>query len=426
MSMRIMVAKNNNNYYTEDFKFMVNIVIFNSMGFFFFNFLIPIVARINMNSSAMEVGIIISLITIGLIMSSTFVGFLADRTSSKRKLIMIGSFGRATAYFVIYIAIVLNSLVLLGIGTLTLGFLAGFFWIPLDTLVAQKSSKDHRSHAYGKKDSAGAKGQVIGAVIGFGIFYGLSAINANPFFLYSAFLLYGIMNLVAGILFYTKVDESITFYDDTNQTNEISIDSPNNTSTKISKIVMIGLIILSCVILLSSVNHSLARPFLNVYILENITDEMGFVILAYFPTALLATFLAPKLGKVADKIPPAIGIPILASLGALMTLLLISTTNLWVFTGLLLLDLTIGLSAGLIFINLMSRINIQHRGKIMGLSSFFSNLGQSIGPILGGFVYDILGPTSPFIISIFVELLMIPLYLLLIKILIPYAEETYS
>ena len=339
---------------------------------------------------------------------------------------MIGSFGRAAAYFVIYIAIVINSLPLLGIGTLTLGFLAGFFWIPLDTLIAQKSSKDHRSHAYGKKDSAGAKGQVIGALIGFGIFYGLSAINADPVFLYSAFLLYGIMNLIAGILFYTQVDETITFYDDTNQTNEISIDSPNNASTTITKIVMIGLIVLSCVILLSSVNHSLARPFLNVYILENITDEMGFVILAYFPTALLATFLAPRLGKFADKIPPLIGIPILASLGALMTLLLISTTNIWTFTCLLLVDLTIGLSAGLIFINLMSRINIRHRGKIMGLSSFFSNLGMSIGPILGGFVYDFLGPTSPFIISIFVELLMIPLYLLLIKILIPHAEETYS
>ena len=137
-----MVAKNTHDYYTEDFTFMIRIVILNSMGFFFYGFLIPIVARLNMNSSAAEVGIVISLLTIGLILSSTFVGYLADRTSSKSKLIVIGSFGRAVAYFVIYVAIVMNSLIVLGIGTLTLGFLAGFFWIPLDTLVAQKSSKD--------------------------------------------------------------------------------------------------------------------------------------------------------------------------------------------------------------------------------------------------------------------------------------------
>ncbi len=424
--MRIMRAKNTNDYYTEDFKFMVNIVIFNSMGFFFFNFLIPIVARINMNSSATEVGIIISLITIGLIMSSSFVGFLVDRTNSKRNLVMIGSFGRAAAYFVIYLAIVVNSLFILGIGTLILGFLAGFFWIPLDTLVAQKSSKDHRSHAYGKRDSANAIGQIIGGLVGFGIFFGLSAINANPFFLYSAFLLYGIMNLIAGVLFYTKVDETIKFYDEKVQNNNNSLESPENTSSVITKIMIIGMIILSCVILLSSVNHTLARPYLNIYILENITDEMGFVILAYFPTALFATFLAPRLGKLADKIPPAIGIPILASSGALMTWLLISTTNIWMFTGLLLVDLTIGMSAGLIFINLMSRINIKHRGKIMSLSSFFTNLGSSIGPILGGLAYDSLGSAAPFIISIFVELLIIPLYLIIIKILIPYAEESYT
>ena len=405
---------------------MIRIVILNSMGFFFYGFLLPIVARLNMNSSATEVGIVIALLTIGLIMSSTFVGFLADRTSSKSKLIVIGSFGRAAAYFVIYIAIVVNSLTLLGIWSLTLGFLAGFFWIPLDTLVAQKSSKDHRSHAYGKRDSANSLGQIIGAIIGFAIFFGLSAINANPIFLYSAFLLYGIMNLIAGVLFYTKVDDSIKFYDDLVQTNEISLDSPNNASKTFTKIVIIGLIVLSSVILLSSINHSLARPFLNVYIIENITDEMGAVILAYFPTILLATFLAPRLGKFADKIRPAIGIPILATIGALITFLLVSTTNIWIFTCLLLIDLTIGMSAGLIFINLMSRINIQHRGKIMSLASFFTNLGGSIGPIVGGFVYDVLGSTSPFIISIFVELLLIPLYLIVVKILIPYAEETYS
>ena len=421
-----MAGKNTNDYYTNDFKFMVNIVIFNSMGFFFFNFLIPIVARVNMNSSATEIGIVVSLITVGLIISSSFVGFLVDRTQSKRNLIMIGSFGRATAYFIIYFAIVVNSLFILGTGTLVLGFFAGFFWIPLDTLIAQKSSKDHRSHAYGKRDSANAMGQIIGGLAGFGIFFALSAVNANPLFLYSAFFLFGIMNLIAGVLFYTKVDESIKFYSDSNQSNDLSQESPEKTSSTLTNMMIIGMFVLSCVILLSNVNHSLARPFLNVYIIENITDEMGFVILAYIPTALFATFLSPRLGKIADKIPPAVGIPVLASSGAFMTLLLISTTNLWVFTGLLLLDMTLGMSAGLIFTNLMSRINIKHRGKIMSLASFFTNLGSSIGPILGGFAYDFLGSTSPFIISIFVELMLIPLYLIVVKILLPYAEEKYD
>ena len=100
--------------------------------------------------------------------------------------------------------------------------------------------------------------------------------------------------------------------------------------------------------------------------------------------------------------------------------------NIWIFAILLLIDLTIGLSAGLIFMNLMSRIKIQHRGKIFGLASFFTNLGGAIGPILGGFVYDTLGPKSPFIISIFVELFMIPLYWVIIRILIPYADESYD
>ncbi len=421
-----MSSKNSNEYYTEDFNSMINIIVLNSMGFFFFGFMIPIVARINMNASALEVGIVISMITIGFIASSTFVGIITDRTSLKKRLIVIGSLGRGSAYIVLYFAIIVNSLIFLGIGTLVLGFFAGFYWIPLDTLIAQKSSKDHRSHTYGKRESANAKGQIIGALIGFGILLGLSMITDNPFLLYSAFLLYAVANLIAGIKFFTQVDESIKFYDSPTQMNELSLESTKPPSVQFTNIMIIGLMVLCSVILFSSINHSLARPFLNVYVLENITDEISFIILAYLPSTLLATLLAPKLGKFADKIPPLLGITVAASLGAFITFLLISTTNIWVFAILLLIDLTIGLSAGLIFMNLMSRINIQHRGKVFGLASFFSNFGAAMGPILGGYVYDNIGSKAPFIISIFVELLMIPLYLVIIKILIPYAEETYD
>jgi MFS family permease len=52
--------------------------------------------------------------------------------------------------------------------------------------------------------------------------------------------------------------------------------------------------------------------------------------------------------------------------------------------------------------------------------SFF---GAIIGPIIGGLAMDQIGFTSPFIISIFVELLVIPLYIIGIKLLKPYMAE---
>lgn len=84
------------------------------------------------------------------------------------------------------------------------------------------------------------------------------------------------------------------------------------------------------------------------------------------------------------------------------------------------------IAASLIFQNLVSRITIEHRGKIIGIGEFFTFFGSEIGPILGGFVWDFMGPKFPFIISIFVELSLIPLYLVVVYLLIPHLAESYK
>jgi len=147
---------------------------------------------------------------------------------------------------------------------------------------------------------------------------------------------------------------------------------------------------------------------------------------AYLPTGLLATLLAPKLGILVDKLHPLLGISITSSLGALMTWFLINAANIWTFSVLLLFDMAIGMSAGLIFQNLYSRISTEHRGKIFGVGDFFASLGAVIGPLLGGIVMDLISPQFPFIISIFVELSLIPLYLAAVYLLLPHMEESYE
>ncbi|TKJ19973.1 MAG: hypothetical protein CEE43_13930 [Promethearchaeota archaeon Loki_b32] len=146
----------------------------------------------------------------------------------------------------------------------------------------------------------------------------------------------------------------------------------------------------------------------------------------YQITGILATLFAPKLGAIVDKLRPSIGITIVSFLGALVTWLLINSGNIWIFAALSLVDMTIMITASLIFQNLVSRITVEHRGKILGTGEFFTFLGSVIGPILGGIVWDFIGPKFPFVISIFVELSLIPLYLVVVYYLIPHLAETYS
>jgi DHA1 family multidrug resistance protein-like MFS transporter len=425
--MKFRIFKIDGSRYTRDYNQMLKIVILNSLGFFFIGFWIPIVARESMGASAFQIGLLVVSNVIGRMISGFYIGFIADRIKSRTSLVLFGSFGRGIAYFIIYASFIANHILLLGIGYFILGHMAGIFWVPFNIFIAEKSSKYHRAHAYGRKNSANAIGQIIGAVFGFTFLMIATAYTDNPLIIFGPITIYGVSNFIAGISFYRRVDESIKFSTlNDNRLNEISNDKPSKNKVFTSRSMIIGAIFLVSLLFLGSINGNIARPYLNIYVIENIESNINLVVWAYLPTGLLATLFAPRLGTLVDKLHPLVGITITSSLGAFMTWLLINAANVWIFSFLLLFDLAIGMSAGLIFQNLYSRISTVHRGKIFGVGEFFAFLGNVIGPLLGGIVWDVISPKFPFIISIFVELSLIPFYLAAVYLLLPHIAESFE
>jgi MFS family permease len=393
----------------------------NTMGFFFLDYLIPVVASQNLGASGIEIGIIFSVQIFGHTISSFFVGFLTDRVKHKKTLIVIGSIGRGSAYILLYISLLLNSLQLMGIGTFSLGFLAGFFWIPFNTLIAEKSRKQNRSEAFGKRDAIMGRGTLLGAIIGFSIF-GFTYQFNNSFITYLALPVFGLSNFLAGY-FFTKVDENIKI-SEPQSFNPIKIE--DQIKPGIGKSMIPGLIFFSLVLLLANINGSIGRPFLNIFILAEIINDPTIAMLAFIPSGFVSLFLAPRLGAYVDKIRPALGIAVTSFLGAMITWFLINSLNIIVFSVLLVLDTTIISAGNLVFQNFLSRVSISNRGKIMGIQSFFTNFGGIIGPVMGGFFWDIYGNRAPFNISIIVELILIPFYIIAVYLMKPHLIETYS
>jgi MFS family permease len=409
---------------------MIKISILNSLGFFYLGFLIPIIAKENMNASGLIVGFIVASIVIGNVASSSFSGILTDRVKSKSHLLLTGSVFRGIAYFITYFAIVVNSAPILWIGGFTIGIGAGFFWAPFDTLVSEKSDKDHRSYAFGRRDAANAIGQTIGALFGFLFIIFVNNITTNPQILYIPILVFGISNFIAGFLFIKNIDETNTFEKISNVQEKENLNKSPEQSSQTRKtssmVVLLGTLLLFIAILLSNINANIWRPFLNIYILEFITENLELVIIIYLPSGIIATLAAPKLGELMDNVNPKVGLIITSLVGAAMTWILINTDIIILFALIVLVDITISIGAGLLFRNLLSRITIKYRGTIMGYNNFFMNLGAIIGPILGGGLWEVFGLKSPFFISIFVELSLIPLFLIVIHILTPHIAETFQ
>ncbi len=431
------LASNSTSYkITPDFVPMIRIIFWNSMGFFFFSFLIPYVTAQLLGASGTQLGFMYASQIFGALISAPIVGYLTDRFS-KKLLVLIGSFGRGTSYLLMYLGIIFSSLMIFAIGLFVQGFFVGFFWTPLDALISEKSHKTNRSYAFGKRGGMMGWGNFFGSILSF-IIFGIANyfVPNNRFLVYSPLILFTISNVYAGIIFNRHVNEELT-YDHyiTNiyppsaeffiESQTIDVSSSNSqTRNNLAFGFLIGFIFLTVAFMTSNINQSLAPPFFQVYLIDEIgVNNATMVMLIYFPSQIIAMLLAPKLGKISDKINPMLGIAIASSFGSLVTWLIVNTTSGWEFGVILTFDATFAWAGMLILQNFVSRVSKSHRGKIFGLTQWMSLFGALIGPILGGLVWDHIGPRAPFIISIFVELSVIPLYFIAIRFLNPHMAE---
>ena len=407
--------------FTSDFDSVLSIIKWNCLGFLFLDFLIPFVISQQLHATGLQLGLIFSVQTVGDVISAPIAGWLTDRIS-KRKLVLFGANGRAFSYVLMYISIVLSSYYGLLVSEFALGFLVQFFWVPISTIVAQKSNKRCRSYAFGRRRFAQGIGILIGTTFSVAIFI-LSNIfvPGNPFLPSCSLIIFGAGNVLAGFSFYKHVDEKLVLVTDevSNSVKEQSqaIDVKNQPVSKvsISRYLAIGFALLCLAIFLSEVNQSCAKPFFRVYLLEDIETNENLALLALIPGQIISLFLAPKFGKWADKANPFFAMTIICTCGALVTLVTILTNNVFIFAFLQVFDQSFALSSGLIIENLMSRVSKKHRGKIFGIKAFMGNFGDIIGPTVGGILWDVISATAPFTFSIFVELSLIPVYFLVLR-----------
>ena len=422
---------------TPDFKPMLRIIFWNSLGFFFFTFLIPYASLEILGSSGVELGFTVSSSTVGGLITAPIVGYLTDKIS-KKKLVLFGSFGRGISYIIMYFSIIFKSQLGFMFGIFFLGFSVGYFWTPIDALISQKSHKTFRAAAFGLRGGMIGKGNFVGSLISFTVF-GLSYtfIPNITWIVYSPLLLFTFSNFYAGITFFKNTDEKLT-YDDyvsslnheenpatINNLNEDNPKSEANPKNNRSVKLYWGFLIFMIAFMFTSINQSLSYPFLQGYLIQNLFVQNPILIMAvYFPSEMIAQLLAPKLGVLADKLNPRITILITGSLGALITWFLINSPNAWVFGLLLVFDTVFAWLGMLILQNFLSRFSTTHRGKIFGVRQWVGLLGGMIGPIIGGYAWVSIGHTAPFIISIFVELALIPLFILALYALKPFVAES--
>ena len=305
---------------------------------------------------------------------------------------------RAVAYTGMAISILLVNITLLILTSLIWGLGAAFYRVGSDAEISERVLTENRAEAFGRREAANGRGNVIGAFIGFTVLF---SFNGNAF---PVFILYAITNLIGGILVIRK---KAPLEELTEPTKESMVKSA----------IGIGIAALVLAAAIDTFISALLSPFVELYILEVFTTDILLVALVYLPGGILQGVFGGLMGRFADH-KSKVGIVSAAVIvGATSTLGLVFIPTLFIFPLNLLLVaflFAIGsITATMAYTVMSSAFGTAFAGRASeGFGMFEAAMGFSrfTAPLVGGLLWDFLDPTAPFILVGLSGFILVPIY----------------
>ncbi|MHA2379629.1 MAG: MFS transporter [Candidatus Thorarchaeota archaeon] len=368
-----------------------------SLGFFMVSFLIPIVAYNSMGASATQVALVFSMLTLGTALFSPAAGRIAKR-GRRRESILGGTLVRAAAYLGMTVSIWLSDINLLTLNSLIWGFGAAFYRVGSDAEISERVRRNNRTEAFGHREAAVARGNVIGAFLGFTVYF--------TFGLGEVFIFYALMNVIGGFIVIRD-----------RRPLEIPASSPSLPGIRIA--VGLGVTALIVAAALDTFISALLAPFVEIFILDKypyLTVEV--LALVYLPGGILSGVLGAPLGRYADRTNKVVIVSAAVLVGSFSTLALAFVPSLFPIAeqGLLAIAVffSIGTVTGMMAYTVMSSVlGTAYEGRASeGFGMFESVMGFSrfSAPIAGGLLWDFVNPIAPFLLVGTFGFLLIPIY----------------
>ena len=350
-------------------------ILLGSLSFGILQFALPIYAR-QLGASALDIGGVISIFAVMITVARPLVGWGIDRWG--RKVFLAAS-------FIFYALSMLlfgfaQSVGLLYVARLVQGIGSSLLWIPAYTTATELTSRDW-GRSVGSVDMSSSRGGFFGTFLGFALI-----LNAGAFAVgwQWAFDVYALAALIAAVMVWRSVPE----------TRPVAGPASSPASSFLDRKFLFRLML---IVSLTAASSSMISPLLMIFLQDRFTTDVRTLAIAFIPAALVYAYLPDRLGGLSDRFgrAPMMAIGLvgagLVSLGmpAMSSLLLLAA--LWVLEA-------IGLSAASpAQAALVADLAGQDvRGRGYGLYMFASGLGFTLGPVIGGWLYDAGGHALPF------------------------------
>ena len=351
-------------------------ILFTGLSSVFLWFGLPIYGK-SLGASALTIGGLYSVFTASTVLLRPAVGWGLDRFG--RKHFFVAALGaNAIAMVVFSLA---GDIPRLYLARLVQGVGGSIMWVSVNTIVADLSASGARGQAMGRVDEMQARSGMYGAFVGFTLMFLLSAKTAWQ----AAFTTYAILAAISVFLAWKNVPE-------TRPPSASAVESRHRIPRQ--------LFILLVIVFTTGASAAMLSPIYLIFLQDKFTTEVSVLAWAFFPAGLVFSFLPSRLGRLSDRfgraVPMAIGLigagllslflPGLPSIVWLVVLYTLSAVG-WAMAdpaeAAMVADLT----------------GSEKRGTGYGLYEFADSFGATVGPLLGGWLYDEVGRPVPFYLN---------------------------
>lgn len=366
-----------------------------------FLFFLPLYSQA-LGASATEIGGLFAVFALVPVLARPLVGRGADRFG--RRPFVLAGLGCFVLAWSLYAASARVSI--LFVARVVEGTSAALLLIPAYALLADLVPVDRRGAAVGRLQSMVNLGAFLGGGVGFPLLFVAQRFGWGVVAGWRiAFCLYAVATFATLLVARHRVVEP---------PRRVVEDGPASPVVAGPRGGLRALVPLLIICLGTATANGVTQPILTLYLKDRFTDNLAVLLFAFMPAAIIYGIAPAPLGRLSDRIGRRRVMASGLAAAGLVAAIFPSLPNIWLLGALWTLEALCVSAAvpaeGALVADLTGGAR---RGAAYGLYSFAVGTGATLGPLLGGWVYDHVAHTAPF----YTNAILLPLSALLVVLL---------